>query len=53
MSEKAKSVLDAMKAINNARKNQVLTPGSLIPECKRCSMGTMSADYALYGGIPE
>ena len=47
------SMLEAVKAINNARKNQVLTSGSLIPECKRCSMGTMSADYALYGGIPE
>lgn len=47
------SVLDIAKQINKAWKTEVLTPGNLIPECKRFSMGTMSADYALYGGLPE
>lgn len=41
------------KQINKAWKSNVLTPGSMIPECKRFSMGTLSADYALYGGLPE
>ena len=47
------SVLDIAKSINKAWKNEVLTSGDVIPECKRFSMGTMSADYALYGGLPE
>lgn len=47
------SVLDIAKQINNSWKSKVLTPGSLIPEPERFSMGTLSADYALYGGIPE
>ena len=47
------SVLDIAKALNKAWKHDVLTPGDMIPECKRFSMGTMSADYALYGGLPE
>ena len=41
------------KSINKAWKNDVITPGNVLPECKRFSMGTMSADYALYGGLPE
>lgn len=47
------SVLEIAKSINKAWKKDVLTPGNLIPECKRFSMGTMSANYALYGGLPE
>lgn len=47
------TVLDIAKSINKAWKTDVLTPGDLIPECARFSMGTMSADYALYGGLPE
>ena len=47
------NVLDVAKTINKAWKSQVLTPGDVIPECKRFSMGTLSADYALYGGLPE
>lgn len=47
------NVNDIAKDINKAWKNKVLTPGNLIPECKRFSMGTLSADYALYGGLPE
>lgn len=41
------------KQLNKAWKADVLTPGNMIPECKRFSMGTLSADYALYGGLPE
>lgn len=47
------NVNEIAKQINKAWKNDVLTPGNLIPECKRFSMGTLSADYALYGGLPE
>ena len=47
------NVLDIAKQINKAWKSEVLTPGDVIPECARFSMGTMSADYALYGGLPE
>lgn len=47
------SVLEIAKAINKAWKNEVITSGDVIPECKRFSMGTLSADYALYGGLPE
>ena len=47
------SVLEIAKSINKAWKNEVLTSGDVIPECKRFSMGTLSADYALYGGLPE
>lgn len=47
------NVLEIAKQINSAWKSNVLTPGDVIPECERFSMGTMSADYALYGGLPE
>lgn len=47
------SVLDIAKSINKAWKTDVLTSADLIPECKRFSMGTLSADFALYGGLPE
>lgn len=47
------SVLDIAKSINKAWKNDVITSAALIPECERFSMGTLSADYALYGGLPE
>ena len=47
------SVLEIAKSIYKAWKNEVLTSGDVIPECKRFSMGTLSADYALYGGLPE
>lgn len=44
---------DIVKQINKAWKSDVLTPGSMIPDCPRFSMGSLSADYALYGGLPE
>lgn len=47
------TVLDISKQINKAWKNEVITSGDIIPECNRFSMGTLSADYALYGGLPE
>ena len=47
------SVLDVAKQINKAWKNETITSGDVIPECKRFSMGTLSADFALYGGLPE
>ena len=46
-------VLEIAKSINKAWKTDVITSADLIPECERFSMGTMSADYALYGGLPE
>lgn len=46
------SVLEVAKAINKAWKTDVLTSAQMIPPIKKCSMGTLSADYALYGGIP-
>lgn len=47
------SVLEIAKSINKAWKSDVITSADLIPECERFSMGTLSADYALYGGLPE
>jgi len=47
------SVSDIVKEINRSWKQEVFTAGDVIPECKRFSMGTLSADFALYGGIPE
>ena len=47
------SVLEIAKNINKAWKSDVITSADLIPECERFSMGTLSADYALYGGLPE
>ena len=31
----------------------LITSGDIIPECERFSMGTLSSDHALYGGLPE
>ena len=47
------NVLEIAKGINKAWKKEVITSGDIIPECERFSMGTLSADYALYGGLPE
>lgn len=47
------NVSEIAKKINKAWKNETITSGDIIPECKRFSMGTLSADYALYGGLPE
>ena len=47
------NVLDIAKQINKAWKTETITSGDVLPECKRFSMGTLSADYALYGGLPE
>ena len=47
------SVLEIAKQINKAWKNETITSGDVIPECDRFSMGTLSSDYALYGGLPE
>lgn len=47
------SFLEIAKSINKAWKNEVITAGDLIPDCSRFSMGTLSADYALYGGLPD
>lgn len=47
------NVLEIAKSINKAWKKEVLTSGDILPECNRFSMGTLSADYALYGGLPE
>lgn len=44
---------DVASKINKAWKTNVLTTADMIPECNRFSMGTLSADYALYGGLPE
>lgn len=47
------TVLEIAKKINSKWNAEVITPGNLIPECQRFSMGTLSADYSLYGGLPE
>lgn len=47
------SVLEIAKQINKAWKSETITAGDVIPECKRFSMGTLSANFALYGGLPE
>lgn len=47
------NVLDIAKQINKAWKKETITSGDVLPECSRFSMGTLSADYALYGGLPE
>lgn len=47
------TVLEIAKSINKAWKNETITSGDVIPECERFSMGTLSADFALYGGLPE
>lgn len=46
-------ISEIAKSINKAWKSDVLTAGDLIPDCVRFSMGALSADYALYGGLPE
>lgn len=46
------SVKDIAKKLNKAYKNNVLATSDLIPECERFSMGSLSADYATYGGLP-
>ena len=46
-------ISEIVKSINKAWKSDVLTAGDLIPDCVRFSMGALSADYALYGGLPE
>lgn len=46
-------ISEIAKSINKAWKSDVLTSGDLIPDCVRFSMGALSADYALYGGLPE
>ena len=47
------NVLDIAKNINKAWKNETITSGDVLPECNRFSMGTLSADYALYVSLPE
>lgn len=47
------NVLEIAQKINKAWKTQTITSGDVLPECARFSMGTLSADYALYGGLPE
>lgn len=46
-------VSEIARDINKAWKKEVITPGDVIPECERFSMGTLSADFSLYGGLPE
>lgn len=46
------SLKEVVKQINKAWGEATLTTGDMIPDAKRISMGTPSADYALYGGIP-
>jgi len=47
------NVADIAKKLNKAWKQDVLTDGSIIPECKRVSLGSLSADYPLFGGLPR
>ena len=46
------SVLEISRKINKAWKEDVLTDGSIIPECPRIPLGTLGADFPLFGGVP-
>lgn len=46
------SVLARAKALNHAWGEELLMPGDVIPEVRKFSIGTLSADYALNGGLP-
>lgn len=46
------SVLELSKKINKAYKQEILTDGSILPECAKISMGSIAADFAVNGGIP-
>lgn len=46
------SIKDVAKTINRKWKDDVLTSGNFTKEIKRLSIGTVGADYALYGGLP-
>ena len=47
------SVLELSKKINKAWKQDVLTDGTILPETKRVSLGSLGADYPLFGGLPR
>jgi len=47
------SVADIAKKINKQWKADVLTDGSIIPECKRIPLGSLGASYPLFGGLPR
>lgn len=46
------SVLALAKAFNKKYSSNVFTAGNVIPEVRRFSIGGLSADYSLNGGIP-
>lgn len=46
------SLLEVVKTINKSWKEETLKPASIIQPAKTFSMGTLSADFALGGGIP-
>jgi len=46
------NVLDIAKKLNKSYKQDILTDGSIIPECQKISMGSIAADFAVNGGIP-
>lgn len=46
------SIKDVAKTINKKWKEDVLTSGNFTKEIKRLSIGSVGADYALYGGLP-
>lgn len=46
------NVSEIAKKLNKAWKQEILTSGNILPECQRVSLGSLGADYALYGGIP-
>ena len=46
------SVLEIAKKINKAWKEDVLTDGTIIPECERIPLGTLGSDFPLFGGVP-
>lgn len=46
------SVLALARALNKKYSSDVFTAGDLIPEVRRFSVGGLSADYSLNGGVP-
>jgi len=47
------SVSEIAKKLNKAWKQDVLTDGSVMPECKRIPLGSLGASYPLFGGLPR
>lgn len=50
---KKMNIKEVTKQINKKWKQDVLTDGSILPECKRVPLGSLGASYPLFGGLPR